>query len=71
MTAREIEAAYQGAASASRELAVTVQTVYRWLQLGRLNGLCVDGSWLVERASVERMKESRGQEAQTLAPTAA
>ena len=58
-TAQEIEATYQGVASASRELGVPTQTTYRWLQIGRLEGVCVDGGWLVARASVAKLKRER------------
>jgi hypothetical protein len=58
-TAEAITTEYMRVSSAAVELRVDSGSVYRSVQRGDLKGLCIDGRWLVERASVERLKEAR------------
>jgi hypothetical protein len=59
MTAAEIEQQYVKVSTAARELAANANFVYRQLQSGKLRGLCIDGQWSVERASLEKLKKAR------------
>jgi hypothetical protein len=56
---QDLATRYQRVSSAAAELKTTAQAVYRHLQTGLLEGLCVDGSWLVDRRSVAKLRRER------------
>jgi hypothetical protein len=61
MRASDIQKNYVKASTAATIARCPVGSVYTALQRGDVEGICVDGSWLVLRKSAERWAAERSQ----------
>jgi hypothetical protein len=60
---QELAEQYVRVSQAAVSLRVDSSAVYRLLQRGALDGVCLDGRWMVEASSVERLRKARAKEA--------